>query len=503
MQVEEVERSARGQRRLQLRREHVAHPLQALEHLRAVGAVAQDRPGALVQRGPGDLSGRLVAGDPDRHARVHDAGHRPDAAVVVVGGERDLAVLDKLQRLGRRPGDALEPEGGAERGAHRGAHPLRLDRRTGVGHAAGGVVRRRPPRRARRRPPAGAQRPAASPHPLLYAALRSWVATLNRAAAAVIGPAVTTGLDRRSEIARRRPHLRSGGGPLRPCVRARLVWRRLSCSARRAARARDDLARDRDARQSGASRRRGRGRRDRRRRGHPDPDPGRVPARRAGLRAARAGRVRGRGLHAAAGDRPADRGRDRDRAAGRQTVDSGPGLARRPGRRVASRAGRADEHAGHPPAADRLQRAGPARLRAPPVRHPPPRRARPRRRGRVPELLLAHDGPEGDARRAAAAALLQGPLRPAVRERAGDRPLALLDQHVPELGARAPVPLHRPQRRDQHAARQRQLDAGAGALAGRVLRGAAGDPARARATPPPSTPCSSCSCWRAARSRTR
>ena len=41
------------------------------------------------------------------------------------------------------------------------------------------------------------------------------------------------------------------------------------------------------------------------------------------------------------------------------------------------------------------------------------------------------------------------------------RPLAVLDEHVPELGAGPPVPDDRPQRRDQHAARQRQLDAGA------------------------------------------
>ena len=38
---------------------------------------------------------------------------------------------------------------------------------------------------------------------------------------------------------------------------------------------------------------------------------------------------------------------------------------------------------------------------------------------------------------------------------------ALLDQHVPELAARAPLPHGRAQRRDQHAARQRQLDGGA------------------------------------------
>ena len=38
--------------------------------------------------------------------------------------------------------------------------------------------------------------------------------------------------------------------------------------------------------------------------------------------------------------------------------------------------------------------------------------------------------------------------------------LALFDQHVPELVARAPEPLHRPQRRDQHGDGQRQHDEG-------------------------------------------
>ena len=52
-----------------------------------------------------------------------------------------------------------------------------------------------------------------------------------------------------------------------------------------------------------------------------------------------------------------------------------------------------------------------------------------------------------------------GPGRPAHEVRAGARPQPLLHEHVPELGARAPVPDDRPQRRDQHAARQRQLDA--------------------------------------------
>ena len=210
------------------------------------------------------------------------------------------------------------------------------------------------------------------------------------------------------------PHLRSAGGPLRPCVRARLLWRGLSCPARRRACPRDDLARDRDARQPRAPRRRGRGRRDRRRRRHPDPDPRRVPARGGRLRAAARGRVRGGGLHAAA-----QRGRgDGDRAARARRWTAGPGLARRARGHVGAGAGRAELDAGHQAALRRLQRARSGRVRAPAVRHPPAGRARAGRRGGLPELLVAHDGAEGDAGRAAAPALLQGPMRPAVRQRA-------------------------------------------------------------------------------------
>src|ERR1700682_4512111 len=57
--------------------------------------------------------------------------------------------------------------------------------------------------------------------------------------------------------------------------------------------------------------------------------------------------------------------------------------------------------------------------------------------------------------------------------------LALQHQHVPVVAARASVPLHRAQRRDQHAARQHQLDArarGAAAI-GPARRRSAEDPA--------------------------
>ena len=95
----------------------------------------------------------------------------------------------------------------------------------------------------------------------------------------------------------------------------------------------------------------------------------------------------------------------------------------------------------------------PGRLRAQALRDPPAARARARVGRRRPELLLPHDRLQGDADRAAAPGLLPGPAGRAHRDRARARALALLDQHLPELGARPPVPDDRPQRRDQHAAR--------------------------------------------------
>ena len=66
---------------------------------------------------------------------------------------------------------------------------------------------------------------------------------------------------------------------------------------------------------------------------------------------------------------------------------------------------------------------------------------------------------QGHAHRAAAAALLHRPARPAAGQPSGARALAFQHQHLPQLDTRAPVPHGRPQRRDQHAAGQRQLDA--------------------------------------------
>ena len=62
--------------------------------------------------------------------------------------------------------------------------------------------------------------------------------------------------------------------------------------------------------------------------------------------------------------------------------------------------------------------------------------------------------------RRAARAVLPRPAGRALRLRARARALALLDQHLPVVAARAAVPHDRAQRRDQHRQGQPQLDAG-------------------------------------------
>ena len=113
----------------------------------------------------------------------------------------------------------------------------------------------------------------------------------------------------------------------------------------------------------------------------------------------------------------------------------------------------------------RLARHGPGRARAQALRDPQARRARDpgvepaSRQGVLRAVVLdAHDRLQGHAARAPGRQLLPRPRRRVDGLRAGDGAPALLDQHVPDVGPRASVPLHLPQRRDQHAARQLQLD---------------------------------------------
>ena len=100
-------------------------------------------------------------------------------------------------------------------------------------------------------------------------------------------------------------------------------------------------------------------------------------------------------------------------------------------------------------------------------------------------------------------------IDPGDDDRARDGASAVLDQHVPELGPRASVPLHRAQRRDQHAARQHQLDARAreavrlADCSATTSRRSCRSSSPTAATRRCSTIASSCWCAPAARCRTR
>ena len=119
-------------------------------------------------------------------------------------------------------------------------------------------------------------------------------------------------------------------------------------------------------------------------------------------------------------------------------------------------------------------------LRAQALRHPQADRARDE--GSLHLRPVVEDADlQGHADRVADRGHVPRSVRPERRIRARARAPALLDQHVPVLAAGASVSLRRAQRRDQHAARQHQLDEGARrpAEVERVRRrpaeGAAGD----------------------------
>ena len=259
-----------------------------------------------------------------------------------------------------------------------------------------------------------------------------------------------------------------GHRPLRPNLRARRVRRGLRGAPGRDPEPRDDPARDHRAREPGASWRAGRRPQDGRRGRDPHPDARRVlPVGRRRSPARRALR-RGRLLPPARGHGQAGRVRGAARAHGRGRGPARAGLARRADRhRPRGRLGQRGP-ARDPPALRRClgRRGRRRRLRAQALRDPPRRRACRRSGPRHPELLLADHRLQGDAHLLPAGPLLPRSPRRADQERAGPRALALLDEHLPQLGARAPVPDDRPQRRDQHPARQHQLDARARVAAG-------------------------------------
>ena len=188
--------------------------------------------------------------------------------------------------------------------------------------------------------------------------------------------------------------------------------------------------------------------------------PRRLPPRGRRLRAAaRAGVRRGHGVPARRRRRgqqdPAPHRGDRRRGG-----PLGPGLARRPHRPVVARRHRALGDAGVQPAVRRRRQRPADGHGAGAARVLPAQARRARDRRLLPVAVVAHDRLQGHAHHRPARPLLPGPGRRAGGVGGGAGALAVLDQHVPELAALAPVPVHRPQRRDQHRDGQPQLDAG-------------------------------------------
>ena len=122
--------------------------------------------------------------------------------------------------------------------------------------------------------------------------------------------------------------------------------------------------------------------------------------------------------------------------------------------------------------------------------------------------VVPHARLQGHVPRRPARQVLSRPARAGFRDRARAGASALLDQHVPELAAGASLPHGRAQRRDQHAARQRQLDGGAPGFgrprscSATTSRSCGRSPTRASPTPRASTTRSNSWCRAATRSRT-
>ena len=151
------------------------------------------------------------------------------------------------------------------------------------------------------------------------------------------------------------------------------------------------------------------------------------------------------------------RGRPPDRRLAARA--DGPAGAGRGGRRVAPGRGPGHRRPVRPRSAQRRPAPHRRRLRAAPRRRPTPAGdggpGRRRRRGRAVRALgvVSDDRLQGPRRRRPPGRALSGPAR-ARRGRLRDLPPALRDEHPSGLAARPAVPLDRPQRRDQHGARQ-------------------------------------------------
>ena len=202
----------------------------------------------------------------------------------------------------------------------------------------------------------------------------------------------------------------------------------------------------------------------------PDPDPGPLLSRgdgKTGREAAARRTVRRR--HGVPAARPgiAHRLRIRDRARHQGRRPGAARLARRSGRQRGPGGAGEEARAGDPAGVHRPRpaRHGHRRARAQALHHPQelgPRHPGAQAQARQGVLRAvdvgAHRLLQGNAARLPGRRVLPGPQGRARRVGARAGAPALLDQYLPLLGPRASLPHDLPQRRDQYAARQRELD---------------------------------------------
>ena len=206
----------------------------------------------------------------------------------------------------------------------------------------------------------------------------------------------------------------------------------------------------------------------RRRRRHHDPGPRPLPEGGRRLRPAARGRIRASGLRSCPTDGRRRRA-GRLAASRRSSVERGPArprMARGASRRLDARRWRPPGHAALPaavhrrgarPATDRHRRSSGARSSCASASSTRCGDSRSTSRASRRRTFIY----KGMLTTPQLSRVLPRPQRRAGGVGARARALALLHEHVPVVAARAPVPLHRAQRRDQHGPGQPQLDAGA------------------------------------------
>src|SRR5579859_3567942 len=114
------------------RSQHLRHPAQLRDHLRAVGSIAQHLTESLIECTEGLMSINRLLDDLHGHGRGNHPRHRPYRVVVVTGGEDDVATICQLFSFGNVRRHFFIEQRAEYRAAQGTGHALPGDGRPGV-----------------------------------------------------------------------------------------------------------------------------------------------------------------------------------------------------------------------------------------------------------------------------------------------------------------------------------------------------------------------------------